>query len=146
MSKSSWVSCQFKIDIQPRAVIATTCTVLLRCSLTGVATFGRNVRFRFLIEQNLDRYENHKKHDKKIVAVEILNAIRERGGRFLTATDEGWIECDEITAREKVSSCFRSLRKVKGHGASGGAEVQEFSLKRNLLVGQTTTDNATELS
>ncbi len=74
-----------------------------------------------MIEQNLERYENHKKHDKKVVALEILHSIRERGGRFLTATEEGWIECDEITAREKVSSCFRSFRKIKGHGQSGGA-------------------------
>jgi hypothetical protein len=92
------------------------------CSRFGLtALFGnRNVRFRFLIEQNLERYENHKKHEKTIVALEILRSIQQRGGRFLTATDEGWIECDEITAREKVSSCFRSFRKVKSHVQNEG--------------------------
>lgn len=56
-----------------------------------------------------------------MVALEILCSIQECGGRFLMETTEGWIECDEITAREKVSSCFRSLRKTKGQGQSGGA-------------------------
>jgi hypothetical protein len=74
-----------------------------------------NIRFRFLIEQNLDRYDATPKHKKMGVALEILNEIHELGGRFLTPSDTGWKEIEEVVAREKISSCFRSFRKVKGN-------------------------------
>jgi hypothetical protein len=67
-----------------------------------------------MIEQNLERYEATPKNKKIAVALEILNEINGIGGRFLTPSETGWIEIDEVTAREKVSSCFRSFRKVKG--------------------------------
>jgi hypothetical protein len=51
-----------------------------------------------------------------LIALEILDEIHQRGGKVLTPSDTGWIEIDEATAREKVSSCFRSIRKVKGPG------------------------------
>ncbi|KAG7360939.1 hypothetical protein IV203_036038 [Nitzschia inconspicua] len=80
-----------------------------------------NVRFRYLIEQNLDRYDATPKHLKMQIALEILEDIHQIGGRFLTPCDGGWEEIDEVAAREKVSSCFRSFRKVKGHGKKNTA-------------------------
>jgi hypothetical protein len=67
-----------------------------------------------MIEQNLDRYDATPKHLKMPIALEILNGIHDLGGRFLAPCEMGWKEIDEVTAREKVSSCFRSFRKVKG--------------------------------
>jgi hypothetical protein len=67
-----------------------------------------------MIEQSLDRYDVTPKHLKMPIALEILKEIHDLGGRFLAPCETGWKEIDEITAREKVSSCFRSFRKVKG--------------------------------
>jgi hypothetical protein len=67
-----------------------------------------------LIEENLDRYDATPKHKKMSISLEIVNEIHQRGGKFLTLSDTGWYEIDDATAREKVSSCFRSIRKVKG--------------------------------
>ena len=69
-----------------------------------------------MIEQNLERYDATPKHLKMPIALEILEQVHALGGRFLAPCDAGWKEIDEITAREKVSSCFRSFRKVKGQG------------------------------
>lgn len=69
-----------------------------------------------MIEQNLDRYDATPKHLKMPIALEILKEIHGLGGRFLAPCDNGWKEIDEVTAREKVSSCFRSFRKMKGAG------------------------------
>ena len=73
----------------------------------------RNVRFRYLIEQYHNDYETAIKNEKTNVALKILSLIHERGGRFLTASEDGWIEVEEVSAREKIASCFRSSRKVK---------------------------------
>jgi len=72
-----------------------------------------NVRFRYLIEQHHVDYETVVKNEKTAVALKILGLVHERGGRFLTASELGWVEVDEVSAREKIASCFRSYRKVK---------------------------------
>jgi hypothetical protein len=98
----------------------------------------RNVRFRSMIDQNLDRYDAAPKHLKMPIAFEILKDVQDLGGRFLAPCDLGWKEIDEVTAREKVSSCFRSFRKVKGsekkkapalavHAPKRQSEFPEFS-------------------
>jgi hypothetical protein len=74
-----------------------------------------------MIEQNLDRYDATPKHLKMPIALEILKQVHAIGGRFLAPCDAGWKEIDEISAREKVSSCFRSFRKVKGQGNKNAA-------------------------
>ena len=85
-----------------------------------------------MIEQNLDRYDATPKNKKMAIALEILNSIHELGGRFLTPSDAGWEEIDEITAREKVSSCFRSFRKVKGHGNKTSTIISATAPKRQF--------------
>jgi hypothetical protein len=72
-----------------------------------------NVRFRYLIEQHHGDYETAIKNEKTAVALTILRLVHERGGRFLTASELGWVEVDDVSAREKIASCFRSYRKVK---------------------------------
>lgn len=94
----------------------------------------RNVRFRYLIEQNLERYDATAKHLKMPIALEILKEIHQLGGRFLTPCDAGWKEIDEISAREKVSSCFRSFRKVKGHGKKGAATTSQATQSNSMMM------------
>lgn len=71
------------------------------------------MRFRYLIEQYHHDYETAIKNVKTNVALKVLSLIHERGGRFLTASEVGWVEVDEVSAREKIASCFRSYRKIK---------------------------------
>jgi hypothetical protein len=54
----------------------------------------------------------------------VIEAIKERGGRFLRKGDLGWEEVDEKMARSKVANAFRSRRKVETRRA---AKIQEKS-------------------
>jgi hypothetical protein len=71
-----------------------------------------NIRFRYLIEEHRNRYEKAKKTQKTALADGIVSLVHKRSGRFLKDDGAGWVEVNELTAREKVSSCFRSFRKL----------------------------------
>ena len=61
------------------------------------------------------------------VALEILKEVHALGGRFLTQCDTGWKEIDEVVAREKISSAFRSFRKVKANANKNSANAATSS-------------------
>jgi hypothetical protein len=73
-----------------------------------------NIRFRSLIDEHRDAYEQASRKEKTKVAVEIIRLLHDRNGRFLKEDGaEAWIEVDGVAARQKVSSCFRSFRKLE---------------------------------
>jgi hypothetical protein len=73
-----------------------------------------NVRFRSLIDEYRDAYEQASRKEKTKVAVEIVRLLHDRNGRFLKEDgSKGWIEVDGVAVRQKVSSCFRSFRKLE---------------------------------
>ena len=69
-----------------------------------------NVRYRFLIEENMAVYESASKLGKTALAQKIVELVKESKGRFMKDDGAGWVEVDDNLAREKVSHSFRSLR------------------------------------
>ena len=79
-----------------------------------------NVRFRYLVEEHRERYENAERHDKNPLCQEVVDLIKSRGGRFLKRTETTdsvsfptlWVEVSGREARKKTSMCFRSQKRA----------------------------------
>jgi hypothetical protein len=72
-----------------------------------------NVRFRDMLDKNMDKYEQGEKGAKGIVSAYIIHIVKEEGGRFLKELEDGgWVEVDDATARAKVNHAFRARRGV----------------------------------
>ena len=72
-----------------------------------------NRRFLNIIQDNKEMYDAApSKADKTLYATQMVHIIKESGGRFLRYGDIGWIEADEVMARDKISNAFRSIRKA----------------------------------
>jgi hypothetical protein len=80
-----------------------------------------NAHFNFLIENRRDKHDRAEpnlgtlpSNDKlkSEVVVGIIDAVKERGGRFLRKEDLGWVEVDAPAARTKVAKAFRRRQKL----------------------------------
>mmetsp|Transcript_54196 Transcript_54196/g.131503 ORF Transcript_54196/g.131503 Transcript_54196/m.131503 type:complete len:665 (+) Transcript_54196:211-2205(+) len=82
-----------------------------------------NVRFRFLVEEYREQYENAERQNKNPLCQEVVDLIKSRGGRFLkireTTDGDGsissstlWVEVLDAEARRKTSMCFRSQKRA----------------------------------
>lgn len=79
-----------------------------------------NKRFRKLISEYSMKYLEAEKQDKPALAFEIVETVKQRGGRFLVKySSDGFVESDDHRAREKASQALREgaaqLRK-EGYG------------------------------
>jgi hypothetical protein len=93
-----------------------------------------NIRFRYLVLQYQERYDEASKQEKTKFAVEIVAMTKKRKGRFLRDDGAGWLEVDDCAAREKVSSCFRSFRKVgKGNEEQANKETRKSSKREHCI-------------
>jgi hypothetical protein len=101
-----------------------------------------NLRFRYLVDEYRNEYDSANTNDeRKEINIKIYNIIRkERNGRFLqevkdphTGATAGWVEVGEAKAREKVSMCFRSKRRVakKSNDPSSAKTPTKGSMNRN---------------
>ena len=97
-----------------------------------------NRSFRTLVKKFQERYLKAKKRDKPSVAAEIVQEIREKGGRFLkraSTTPEGhvlWVDIGDERAKEKTCQALRE----------GAPEIRR---KRKMtLVGDKATKKSTE--
>jgi hypothetical protein len=70
-----------------------------------------NVRYRKIIAERQQIYEESLIHEKTLIAKEIVRLIKESGGRFIRQDGHGWILVDDKQARTKVSSVFRDSRR-----------------------------------
>jgi len=72
-----------------------------------------NAWFRDLVDKTMMQYESCTRMEKASIAEMIVNMVKDSGGRFLRAEDEGdfWEEVDDHTARKKVAHTFRNRRK-----------------------------------
>jgi hypothetical protein len=78
----------------------------------------------------LEEYKLASKRDKKAIAWKVVEAIKGQGGRFLKRDTDDWsVEVSDETAREKVSSLFRSSLMVARNRVKAG--VPEFEEKDN---------------
>ena len=71
-----------------------------------------NVRYRKLVEDCYETYDNGTVAQKKQITEEIVDIIKTSGGRFLKDDGMGWREVEDEIARQKVSGVFRNVRKV----------------------------------
>ncbi|CAJ1969894.1 unnamed protein product [Cylindrotheca closterium] len=79
-----------------------------------------NVRFREFLEQHRDEYESTPRQNRRAMAVELAQSLRNNGARFLQKAESGeWMESDNSQAEKKVSQFFRELRKKKAKEAGG---------------------------
>ena len=72
-----------------------------------------NIRLNQRLEDNFDRYNKLKKrNEKREVVMEIVNAVKADGGRFLKQNDAGaWQVADDEESRLKVTHDFRTVRR-----------------------------------
>jgi hypothetical protein len=97
------------METMPRINVPGPRDVLLgRGKLTQEHT--GNLRFRHIVENHREMYENARKLDKTRLASKIVEILQQTGGRFLERDCAGWAEVDDETARFKVSHSFRNKR------------------------------------
>ena len=71
--------------------------------------FG-NIRFRSLLEDCHQQYDNASRDEKTKITEEIVGIVKEAGGRFLKDSGNGWEVVEDSVARLKVSGTFRAMR------------------------------------
>jgi hypothetical protein len=71
-----------------------------------------NIRFRNIIAELLEAYENARKREKTRIAQGVVRDIKASGCHFLKLNVAGYVVVDDSTARAKVSSAFRDRRKT----------------------------------
>ena len=72
-----------------------------------------NLRFRYIIEESLSRYEDAKRSEKTKIASAVVKTLKDSGARFLRNDGMGFMIVDDKVAREKVGVAFRSHRKIQ---------------------------------
>jgi hypothetical protein len=85
-----------------------------------------NIRYKHLIETHSDRYEDAPKSAKTTIAKDLVQMIKDSGGRFLRFEQgTGWVEVEDAVAREKGSMAFRDKRQLsrKLHDCEPGPGV-----------------------
>ena len=72
-----------------------------------------NYLYLRVIDDFQERYNNApSKKEKGMMAVEIMNMIKESGGRFLKMDDQfGWVEAEDSLSKDKITTAFRSKRR-----------------------------------
>jgi hypothetical protein len=82
-----------------------------------------NAWFRDLVDKTMLHYESCTRMEKASIAEMIVNMVKDSGGRFLKAEDDGefWEEVDDHAARKKVAHTFRNRRKFHFHPSLGNS-------------------------
>ena len=90
-----------------------------------------NLRAAHLVSMWQSRYDDStSRHEKTEIAKTIVQIIHESNGRFLRWDRHGWVEVDNVAAREKISHFFRNQR-IKAAKNKMGAS----SSKRHRAIG-----------
>jgi hypothetical protein len=75
------------------------------------------LRMHSMLLEHRAVYDMATKVEKTVIAETILKVMKKSGCRFLTSAEGGgFVECDDSTARKKISHGFRNLR-LKGSDA-----------------------------
>lgn len=122
------------METVPRINVPGSRDVLLgRGKLTQEHT--GNLRFRHIVENHREMYENARKLEKTRLASKIVVILQQTGGRFLKRDGAGWAEVDDETARFKVSHSFRNKRLAENQ--KKGLEESSVELKTANAVRRT---------
>lgn len=82
----------------------------------GKLSFEHNTKFRRIIANHVDEYNNTKsKHDKSFVVVSIVEKIRSANGRFIKNDEKSgrWRDIGHRASREKVGHAIRDAVTAK---------------------------------
>ena len=80
---------------------------------------------RRLLEENKEAYETAAKLEKSQVAERVLENMKRMGSRFLSPAGDGYVQCDDVVAREKISHGFRNLRLQMSSKSSQNGDAVE---------------------
>jgi hypothetical protein len=83
----------------------------------GTTTHLGNMVLIGIVTMHYETYQATARHLRGKIAEDIRIAMKANGNRFLRRNcliDEFWEEVEDEVAREKISHCFRSVRKAKG--------------------------------
>lgn len=69
-----------------------------------------NERYRVVVEMRLMRYSRSSRNGKSDIVREIVDVVREYGGRFVRYEDGEWIDIGNLRAREKTVRLRTNLR------------------------------------
>ena len=75
---------------------------------TPIQNHAGNKRLRQLISEHIKQYDKSQRGEKKALALEIVETIRQRGGLFLKQDGSAWSRVDDDVARLKVTAAFRT--------------------------------------
>ena len=96
-----------------RCVVPAPTDVLLGRDKISRSHIG-NVRFDHLIDSRQEQYDGAmSKDERSILAADIVLLIKEAGGRFLKLDQASWVTVDDESARDKVTSAFRTRRRSR---------------------------------
>lgn len=98
--------------------------------------FAGSRRVLKLVDENLDKYRGESSYrSKSTLAANIVNQIKNEGGRFLQRTENGWVQVDDGKAQTRVNNAFR-MRSKTGRNVETTTVVPELdSHGVNLLEG-----------
>jgi hypothetical protein len=87
-----------------------------------------NMRCNYVIVETMEQYEAASRNDKTTIARNVLEKIKEYGGRFLKQNNRVWEEVDDVEALRKISHSFRTHRQLlKGQindNSSSGSSIK----------------------
>ena len=78
---------------------------------TPIQNHTGNKRLRQLISEHIKQYDRSQRGEKKAIALDIIETIRQRGGFFLKQDGNTWSRVDDEVARLKVTAAFRTYRQ-----------------------------------
>ena len=75
-----------------------------------------NLALMDIVSQKYGEYKGASRFEKTCIAMDIVDAVKKRRGRFLkrTESNDDWVEVDDPVARDTVSHRFRNE-----HGRAG---------------------------
>ena len=76
----------------------------------GIQSHIGNVRYRQLLQDCKDKYDQSAYSERKQITEEIVYIVKQASGRFLKEDEIGWVEVDDDIARVKISAAFRAMR------------------------------------
>ena len=91
-----------------------------------------NMRLRNLVEDCKPVYDNASRSDKTLIAKEIVQGVKRKGHHFLKDEDAGWIEVDDMKARQKVSHTFRDVIASAATNLSADGNIKRERDDANL--------------
>ena len=97
------------------SIVPRPMDVILGRSNLALSHVG-NTRYRSMLDENYEAYEQTDKIKKTTFAAGIVKSIQASGGRFLKQGKHGWEEITFIEARNKVSNFYRDRRKTASRG------------------------------